>query len=367
MRNDVAVVGAGTAGLIVARDLARMQVPVTVYDQKERLGHPAAASGIVSIRGLDSLGIDYRKAITNTLYGADIHAGREVLSVRSERPVAQVLDRQTLNGICHDECVASGGNVVKGKRIDDERIDEMHGRSVIVGADGAVSSVARHFGMGPAGRCVMTYKAEYSAAVEDTGKVEMFFDNGVTPGFFGWTCPKGAGVLEVSVGIGPGRGNSKEAFDRFAGTPYIRSMLKDSRLLSAHASLIPIQGARRIVDEANEVLLVGDAAGQVKASTGGGIVFGGSAAMLAAGAIAAHIRGGSPLGWYEKAYRKGYGLDTRLHGAIRGAYSSLGGAGMGIAIRTFNALGLDAFLSRHGDMDRPSAMLRRLFRIGGRN
>ncbi len=53
-------------------------------------------------------------------------------------------------------------------------------------------------------------------------------------------------------------------------------------MLSSYASIIPVQARERIVDEKEEVLLVGDAAGQVKPTTGGGIVFGGNGAILAA-------------------------------------------------------------------------------------
>jgi len=123
-RRSVAVIGAGTSGLIAARDLASFGIPTVVYEQKARLGYPPKASGIVSIKGLESLGIGYEKAVTNTLYGANIHAGNAVMHIVSKKPQAHVLDRVKLNEICYDECVGKGAEVRKGVRVDQRMLGE---------------------------------------------------------------------------------------------------------------------------------------------------------------------------------------------------------------------------------------------------
>ena len=118
MRTKVAVVGAGTAGLIAAKYLAASGIDTSVYEQKKRLGYPPRASGIVSIEGLKGLGIDYRKAVTNTLYGANIHAGKEVMRILSKKPMAHVLDREKLNLACYEESVREGAKVFTGRNVD---------------------------------------------------------------------------------------------------------------------------------------------------------------------------------------------------------------------------------------------------------
>lgn len=123
--------------------------------------------------------------------------------------------------------------------------------------------------------------------------------------------------------------------------------------------MIPIGLRRRFADDRKGVLLVGDAAGHVKPSTGGGVVYGGMGAIMAATAINNNIRKGISLEAYEKAYRKRYWFDLMLHSAIQKAYSGFGGRGIGIAIRIMNVLGLDAFLGRYGDMDAPSLIMKR--------
>jgi digeranylgeranylglycerophospholipid reductase len=364
MRSKVAVIGAGTAGLIAARELASQGIDTRVYERKKRPGYPPNASGIVSIAGLKGLGIGYRGAVTNTLYGANIHVGKEVMRVISEKPVANVLDRERLNLACREESARKGAKLFTNRNVDSKELDSLHRDSIIVGADGAVSSVARHFSMGAIGDHVLTYKGEFDAMPRDARVVDLFFGSEVAPKFFGWMCPNSKDTLEVGIGIGPGHGNSKAAFDRLMKVGEVSEAVGGSRMLSGYASIIPLRTRERIVDEREDVLLVGDAAGQVKPTTGGGIVFGGNGAILAARAISDHINTGSGLEEYEKAFNGKFGSDLAMHRALGRIYSGMGTGNLALLVRAAKALGAESFLSKYGDMDRPSVMLRRFFLRG---
>ena len=285
MEGMVSIIGGGTAGLVTARRLASLGIDTTVYDQKKTLGEPVRASGILSIKGLERIGIGYAKAVTNTLYGAAIHAGGETLRVESNDAVAHVLDRKHLNDICHDEAVAEGSDVILGRRIAGKELDGMSADGVVVGADGAVSEVARHFGMGRIKKYVLTYKAEYNIRNDNRRIVDLFFDSGVSKGLFGWMCPNSEDILEIGIGIDSSSGNAMSAFNRFISTKQISGVLGNSKRISEGASMIPLSRRKSIVDSKQRVLLVGDAAGQVKPSTGGGIIYGSSAGLMAAESI----------------------------------------------------------------------------------
>jgi digeranylgeranylglycerophospholipid reductase len=363
-KRSVAVIGAGTSGLIAARDLASFGIPTVVYEQKTRLGYPPRASGIVSIRGLESLRIGYEKAITNTLYGANIHAGSAVMQIISKKPQAHVLDRVRLNEICYEECVEKGAEVREGVRVDSKILGELHKNNIIVGADGILSAVAKYFSMGTINRYILTYKASFKTNVENENVVDLFFDNALAPRFFAWMCPNEKDILEVGIGIDSRKGNSKAAFDRFLRTKEVSNRLNSSKMIDGYASMIPMQTARKIVDEENEVLLVGDAAGQVKQTTGGGIVFGGNAAMTAARVIEEYVRDGKSLRRYEQLFKKGFGADIALHGLISRLYGNLDVKKIEFLMNTARILGLEGFLSKYGDMDKPSVMLKRFLLRG---
>ena len=276
MRYLISIVGAGTSGLIAARKLGELGFESTVYDQKLVLGLPVRASGILSVTGMKSLGMDYSKCTTNTLYGANIHSGGKVLRVVSKKPVANVLNRKKLNDACYNQAVKAGAKLVT-KRITGAELDQMAGKGVIIGADGAVSSVAKHFGFGEIKKFVLTYKAEFEADAPEDGVVDLFIDRSEYGGLFAWTCPNGNNLLEVGVGIYSGLGNAKTAFDRFLGSKAIADLVKNRRPVTEGASIIPLSMRSRIVDEKHGVMLVGDAAGQVKPTTGGGVYLGATA------------------------------------------------------------------------------------------
>lgn len=361
MKDGVAIIGAGTAGLILGRNLSRRGIKAAVYDQKSVLGVPVRASGIVSINGLRSMGIESGRAVTNTLRGARIHSGRSVMRILSKEPVARVLDRRVLAEICADEAEREGAALVKETRITGGRLDEMCRVALIAGADGPVSTVASHFGMGAIGRHVLTYKAEFNVSVADPESVDLFFDNREFPGLFAWACPNSKDILEIGVGIDSRRGNSKKAFERFVGMAAVKEMVDGSKRIENGASMIPMQLRESIVDADRGVMLIGDAAGQVKGTTGGGIVYGTGAASVAADVICRSMKGECSIAEYERLFRKGYGREIMLHSMINRVYSSLGSVALGRVIKAMNFMGIDSFFSKYGDMDLPSLVIKRFF------
>ncbi|MHB1829968.1 MAG: FAD-dependent monooxygenase [Candidatus Micrarchaeaceae archaeon] len=357
----ISIVGAGSSGLMAARRLGELGFEAAVYDQKPVLGLPVRASGILSLSGLKSLGIDYTRCVTNVLHGANIHSGGKTMRIMSRDAIANVLDRKKFNDACREQAEEAGARVITGKRIGGAGLDELSGRGIVIGADGAISSVAKHFGLGKIERLVLTYKAEFEVEAPDSRVVDLFFDNKEYAGLFAWLCPNEKDLLEVGVGIRSGHENSKAAFDRFMRTDYVNGIVGGRRPVTEGASIIPMSLRSSMADDKRRVVLVGDAAGQVKPTTGGGIIFGGNGALMAADTISRYIAGDALLSDYERGFKKKYGLDLKLHSAINRVYSSLNPSAIGNAIVLLNALGIDRFLGTYGDMDSPSLVFKRFF------
>lgn len=364
MKSSVAVVGAGTSGLITAKRLAELGVGTTVYDQKKTPGFPIRASGILSITGLGTLGLQYKKAMTNTLQGARLHVGKERIDIRAEKPVAYVLDRLKLNELCMEEAEDAGAKVVTNTKVDGGLLDELASNEILVGADGTVSTVARHFGFPPIGKHILTYRAEYDYRLPESDMVELFFDNSFAPGFFGWICPNSKGIAEIGIGVDSKHGNSRAWFEKFKKAPDVSDIVRSGKLIDEGASVIPVGLRRHFVDSDREILLVGDAAGQVKPTTGGGIIFGGNGARYAAGAIDSHIRHGESLMEYERKWRREFAKEMKLHSFFYSLYSSLGKKKLEVVAKAVKAAGMESFLGRYGDMDRPSVVIKRFFLRG---
>ncbi len=362
---EVFVIGAGVIGLVAATEIAKRGIKVTVYDSKKSIEEGAdKASGVLSKRGLDSTGLPYKGSELNVLKGAWLYAGREMLKIKSEEEMAYVIDRKKLAKLCYEEAKKAGAKVLLGRRIEKERLKELaESGNIIVGADGAVSNVASAFGFPKIKEYVLTYKAEYSnAEVKDKEMVSLVFSEGARR-FFGWSVPYSKSTIEVGIGISNrAKRSSMQAFKELLEEKPIKEEIENAKEEAGHASIIPLSTREKTAK--GNVLLVGDAAGQVKATTGGGIIFGSLCAKEAAAAIEKNIKEGKSLEIYERAWRAKYGNELRLHKIAHEYYSSLSAKSFERLFRMARIFGMDDFLSAYGDMDSPSKIVKRFFLRG---
>jgi geranylgeranyl reductase family protein len=361
------IIGGGVIGLILARELGKSGIDATLYEVKRHIDEGASkASGILSKEGLASMGVDSKRIIVNTLNGAVLHAGNEKLKIKAPETKAYIVDRGLLAEECYKEALDAGAEIVLGKRISKQDIIELKDDrdNVVIGADGAVSNVASACGFPEIKEYVLTYKAEYDRInMADHHSVDLFFSNEVSNRFFGWIAPYSSSLAEIGIGISSfAKSSSSAAFKRFLKNETIERMLSKAEPVSGHASVIPLSTRRHTVR--GNVLLVGDAAGQVKATTGGGIVFGTACAKIAARALYDHIKNGKPLGVYETRWRKEYGLDLAMHKLMHSYYSSVGDRSLDMLFMLSKFLGAEGFFSKYGDMDRPTIMIKRFFLRG---
>ncbi|HIH50608.1 MAG: NAD(P)/FAD-dependent oxidoreductase [Candidatus Micrarchaeaceae archaeon] len=367
MGRKVVVVGAGIVGLTLAKELAIHGVDVQVYDAKREVSDGAAkASGIFSISGLGLIGIDPATALVNRLNGAVLHAGRERLRIKASETKAYVVDRAMLAKSCREAAARAGAHITLGKRFDREELRKIASdkENIIVGADGAVSTVASAFSFPKIKEYVLTYKAEYrNAAVDDPELAGLFFSNEIAYRFFGWSCPYSKDRVEIGIGISDrAKISSSAAFAKFAKSDAVSAIVKNAERVNGYASIIPLSS--REITVKDNVVLVGDAAGQVKATTGGGVIFGCSCAKVLAQVIRANIEKGTSLRAYEKEWRKRYGVDLKMHDFLHNYYSNLRVSNMEVFLKVSKMLGAEKFFSEYGDMDRPSLMLKRFFLRG---
>ncbi len=354
------IIGGGIVGLHLARRLAEGGVEVELFESKRDVSEGAErASGILSISGLKKIGLDYKESMVNTLYGAYLVAGKEKLKIASKKPMAYVLDRRKLAKSCERGARKAGAEISLGRRVGKEELLKLGSdkSNIIIGADGAVSPVASAFRFPSIKDYVLTYKAEFKCdRLEDTGMVGLYFSRSFAKGLFGWHVPYSNNTVELGLGINQkAKTPSSAAFNIFSRSDELKSLIKTKGVaLSAHASIIPTSTRPNTVK--GNVALVGDAAGQVKATTGGGIIYG----CLCADLLSKVITSGKPLTEYEKAWRKAYGRDLGLHRIAHSYYSN---TDLQHTFKILRILGMDSFLGKYGDMDSPSLILKRfLFR-----
>ena len=272
MDRNVIIIGAGVVGLTLAKQLALQNINVEVFDAKKDVSDGAAkASGIFSAHGLERIGIEFNNGIVNRLDGAVLYAGRENLKVKSKKTMAYVVDRGVLAKLCKKSAIDAGATVRLGKRFSKKELLEIASdkRNILVGADGAISTVASAFSFPSIKEYILTYKAEYrNAVIEDPAMVGLFFSSEIAYRFFGWSCPYSKDKIEIGIGISDkAKTNSSNAFNRFERSGWVKGIIENAEKVNGYASIIPLSSRNTTVKD--NVMLVGDAAGQVKATTGG--------------------------------------------------------------------------------------------------
>jgi flavin-dependent dehydrogenase len=305
---------------------------------------PRNCSGLFSKEGLESLKgfMDYRSIIINPIKGADIYLADEKFSVRRNEAVAFVCDRVAMDQALARHAEDEGARMHYGERISD--LSAFRSGNII-GADGPLSYVAKAFRFPLIRRYVSTLQAIIPYRSKDPNCLEMHISNERFPGFFAWVLPHDEQTAEFGVGV----------LAPHSAPAAWKRLLKQKRIGAAPAPkgfLIPLRDRQKTAGRYCErnVLLVGDAAGQVKSTTGGGVIFGGNCAAIAGRFVS------NPLG-YELAWRARFGADLAMHAMLHHYLSSRTDSQLSAFGRRIKKTNLDEYLERHGHKDKPTRMV----------
>ncbi|MFB6190664.1 MAG: geranylgeranyl reductase family protein [Candidatus Nanohaloarchaea archaeon] len=312
---DLIIVGAGPVGSHLAKKFSEQGKEVLVIERSPEVGKPLACSGHVSpdIWRFVPEGSQER-IYQNEIRGATFHnQGKEYEFFRDE-PVSYVIDRVELDRLKAEEAEEAGAEIhldeeVKGvEELEDRVVVETdsgeYEAMMVAGCDGASSKVRSEVGLGDPGRFYQGILG-FSDESDSSDFVDVHLD---VPEFFGWRIPRGDSV-EYGAAV-PGGENPVEWLEKVARHHEIE-------VEDICAGAIPVGPVDSAVSE--RVFLAGDAAGQTKPFTGGGILYGMRAAEAAAESIDLDEPGS--LRRYEEAWRDELGRDILLGEFIRKTYS----------------------------------------------
>lgn len=374
---DVAIVGGGPVGCFAGKLLAERGLDVVVIEEHAEIGHPMCCAGVVGVGGLRELGIRPGKWVLNELRGARLYppSGSPVGLSRG-RVEALVIDRPAFDRelaasaarsgahfLMRTRCVdISVGGQVKIKVETEGRLREIASR-LVIGADGPNSLVARKLGLLRSRQLINCAQVEAIADIH-AETAEVYLGRKYAPGFFAWMVP--AGEL-CRVGIGTVKGSAVGKLKKLLREhPVVSEKVDGDKLLHLTAGAIPRPLTRGMY--ANGVMLIGDAAGQVKPLTGGGIYIGLSCAKLAAEVTVEALEEGDVsaevLCKYERAVRRKFGGEFELGMRAWRLFLELSDEDLSSLLRALEIPNVRAILLEQADFDHHAKIISALAKKG---
>jgi flavin-dependent dehydrogenase len=274
-RYDLIIVGASFAGLSCARTAALRGLKVAVVERKRDPGEGVRTTGILVKEAAEET--DFPAHLTRLIRGVRLYAPNGRFTDHTA-PGYYFLATDTPNLLrwMADEARRAGAELMfdtpfkRGTQTSDLAVlpDLDMGARLLIGADGATSTVGRVFGLDANRRFLGGVEFELEPEPELDGRfLHCFLDSALAPGYIAWAVP-GVGVTQVGLaarhGVRPDARAFLEVYRKRLSLPERRIVARRSGLIPAGATLARTYDGR--------VMLVGDAAGHVSPLTGGGIV-----------------------------------------------------------------------------------------------
>lgn len=358
---DVVVVGGGPSGSCCARELALRGFKTLLLEEHDTVAAKVLCTGIIGIDAFQEFPLPWEtvvgvlgrmKAISR--YGTE-------LPYTPQQPIAYIVDKGAFNSALAAQASAAGALVHTSTRAHDLLVDHagvhlqataagerplrFHARLVVL-ACGVHYQLTKRLGLGMPREFLQGAQTEVPWAL--TEWTEVHLNKEFSREAFAWLVPLHNG--STRVGLMCAR-DARKALIRFLD----RLVPRWQDRQDIHLASKPIAQAPLRRSYAERVLVIGEAAGQVKATTGGGIYYGLLAARLAAETISTAFATGSfsaaGLRPYERAWQSLLADELSLGLAFRKLYGWLGDRQLDGLLRYIARNGLKELIRRKANFD----------------
>jgi geranylgeranyl reductase family protein len=338
MRFDIAIVGAGAAGNMAAYLLSQKGYKTVVLEQNKSIGEKVCG-GLVSHRVIQ---LSKTSSIINEIKGATVFfpCGKTVC-IGGNKTHAYVINRKEFDIELAEKAMAEGAIYKLHWKMKTLSNNYLIGKDKItfqylIGADGAKSRVSKHYNMGKP-EYINTMQGQTVSDI-DNDFVRIYLNAETTPGFFSYMIPEGN---HTRVGLGTNEKGIVQKFNYFVKKQNIS-------VTGAKAAIIPVGLKKMYMDN---IVLLGDAAGHVKATSGGGLY----GALLAARILADTF---DDFSKYKKTFLKKFGSEIKKSLFARRIFLQLKNNDLDYLARYIEEDIAD--INKHGDMDYQSLVAKQV-------
>ena len=376
---DAAVIGGGPIGGYVAGKIASMGFEVAIFEQNKQIGERLKCAGLVTSRVFDFLEISKNLVIQNKIKGARIHSpsGRK-LRIGGDRVHALVINRPVFDREIIKSSIEKGTeifleNKIKSFQIREGQIELKTSQNndvrckLLIGADGPYSKTRDRFVMSQPTEILRGIGAEIKDTELDPNIVEIFVGEKIAPGFFAWIIPTNEHGTEARIGLCISQKSTKSPSHYFSNlfkNKYSSPYLENVKITRKIGGSIPLGVLKKT--HASNVMLVGDAAAQVKPTSGGGIYTGllcsSYCSSVAIEALQKNNFTSQVLKKYQKLWSTDIGRELYFGMKFRKLFKSLTDRQMDKYIEKFQKQKITEIISKHGDIDYPSKLMKPLLK-----
>ena len=372
---DVCIVGAGPVGSTISYYLSLKGFSVVLLDKKTKIGYPLQCAGILSyhITEFNDLPEDI---ILNKVKGAFLHSPNQILNVKLDSDVAYVIDRIAYDQFLLNRAIDSGVKLINQKAVDfdiDEGLTTLQNNDtikskIIIGCDGHNSDLAKCMGNSqenfPASQMLVRMPADdvhfYRKDNENTlDYVDACLLEETLPGFL-WSIPISEDLYRVGLFSTDSHKKQAEIL-----TDYLEKNNLKYEIVEKYKGFIPIFNKNnRLVK--SRAILIGDAAGQIKPTSGGGLLIAFDACRFACEYISQAIEENdlSILEKYQKRFLDKYQKEFSYQIKVQKTLNLLNNDDLDYLFIKLKENDGEKLISEYGDMDNQSPLIKESIKRG---
>lgn len=365
---DAIIVGGGPVGCYTAAGLARRGYRVLVIEEHPQIGLPARCTGLIGEEAFRTLSLP-TASTRHLVHAINVYGPRNTgLRYASATPLARVVDRPQFDAALAARAKESGAGFALGVRVTKVQVTDAgctvflagggsaRARAVVI-ATGARSPLPAQLGLGQLPRFI--YGAQVEVNVEGVEEVEVYLGRDLVPGSFAWVVPVAPDRARIGL---TAYDRPRARLDGFLHDPRVRPRLKD---VPPPPTVAPIPLGTLPATATDRVLVVGEAAGQVKTTTGGGVYFGLLAAEIAVDVLGEALAEGdlsrTRLAAYDTRWRAVLGREIRMGLYLRRWARRLDDAAIAFFLDLAGRDGVMEALRHPGAFDWHAPAVRKLF------
>ena len=323
---DVAVVGGGPIGSYTAYQLADKGLDVCILDEKKSIGTDVICTGIISKEAFKRYDLPSKSILSRIDSFTFISPVGQRLEYTHPDVFAYVVSREDFDEGLLKLAKRCGVDVYMKQRV--TKIEKSsnyytlicnnknYRSKAVVLATGVKYELHSSLGLGKPAKFLYGSQIELPVHVPNS-TIEIHLGQRFAPGSFGWVAPVNNSHSRIGVIV------------EKKGRVWLRRMLKErinisnAKINKKELKLKPIAYGTIKHSVKDKILAVGEAAGQVKTTTGGGIFFGLLCSEIAVDKLNKSLRNGNGLNDYEVTWRSALSSELEIGQWLRKTATSL--------------------------------------------